>query len=48
VVAPAPFDPVLGVAETGRGDVLRQTQLAFEQTGDRSYLKALRQLRRLR
>src|SRR5678816_1351488 len=35
--APAPFDPVLGVAD-GRGDVLRQTQLAFQETHDRDYL----------
>ena len=47
-VAVDAFDPALGVAVLGRGDLMREAQLAYEATGDRSYLKALRQLRRQR
>jgi hypothetical protein len=48
--AAAEFDPVLGVAPAAPGalDLLRATQAAYELTGDRAYLRALRQLRRLR
>ncbi|MFY9343103.1 MAG: hypothetical protein WAT39_11470 [Planctomycetota bacterium] len=45
--APAGFDPVID-RSTGPVDDLRSAQLAFEATRDRDYLRALRQLRRLR
>lgn len=49
VTAPAEFDPVLGVATgaMGRAGLLREAKLAYERTGDRAWLRALRQLRRL-
>lgn len=49
--SPAPtFDPVLGVfgGEPSHAALLRDTQLAWNLTQDRRYLKLLRQLRRLR
>ncbi len=48
--AEASFDAVVDAlpAVMSRGDLLRETQLAYELTKDRSYLRALRQLRRLR
>jgi hypothetical protein len=42
------FDPVVGVALVSRGDLVREMQVAYEATRDRDYLRALRQLRRLR
>lgn len=47
-VAVATFDPTLGIALGSRGDQIREAQLAYEATGDRSYLKTVRQLRRQR
>jgi hypothetical protein len=49
--AEATFDPILDRAAAGAeatGDMLANLQLAWEMTRDRRYLKALRQLRRLR
>lgn len=47
--APPVFDPVLGTSlGIGRGNLLLETKLAYEQTGDRTYLRTLRQLRRMR
>lgn len=47
--APVAFDPVLGVAPAamGRAGLLREAKVAYEQTGDRAWLRTLRQLRRL-
>ncbi len=44
------FDPVLDVAPVPAtlAELQRAARLAFEQTGDRAYLRELRQLRRLR
>lgn len=46
--AAAGFDPVVGRAVPATGDPLREAQLAYEASGDRANLRALRQLRRLR
>ncbi|MBL8754122.1 MAG: hypothetical protein JNK15_12550 [Planctomycetes bacterium] len=43
--ADADFDPVLRRAAP-RADLVREAMAAYEQTGDRAYLKAARQLRR--
>lgn len=46
---PVAFDPVLGgLPAMNRGDLVREMRLAYDQTGNRDYLRALRQLRRLR
>jgi hypothetical protein len=51
-VAPAPapaYDPVLDVVPpAGLAELQRAARIAFEQTGDRAYLRELRRLRRLR